>query len=133
MSMHKKPLTPLEEEGLRLHGLDIGTPSQLSDVFRHGIAWALSQDQSAPKPVQGEAAMRKRFDQIEREIMEGKHTAASVFTQMRTAAHGGANTAAAKPDAELVALLKRVHQADALSHNCPLWKAIDAKLAELQS
>lgn len=55
MSMHKKPLTPLEEEGLRLHGLDVGTPSQLSDVFRHGIAWALSQTQSGPEPVQGEA------------------------------------------------------------------------------
>lgn len=25
-------------------------------------------------------------------------------------------------------LLKRVHQADALSHCCPLWKAIDAAL-----
>lgn len=44
MSMHKKPLTPLEEKGLRLHGLDIGKPSQLSDVFRHGVAWAISQD-----------------------------------------------------------------------------------------
>ena len=46
MSMHKKPLTRLEEEGLRAHGLPIGTPSQLSDVFRHGIAWAASQNQS---------------------------------------------------------------------------------------
>lgn len=35
----------------------------------------------------GEAvAMRQRFSQIEDEIMAGKHTAASVFTQMRTAA-----------------------------------------------
>lgn len=40
MSMHKKPLTPLEEEGLRLHHLDIGIPSQLSDSFRNGMAWA---------------------------------------------------------------------------------------------
>lgn len=45
MSMHKKPLTRLEEEGLRAHGLPIGTPSQLSDVFRHGVAWAAVQDQ----------------------------------------------------------------------------------------
>ena len=44
MSMHKKPLTRLEEEGLRAHGLPIGTPSQLSDVFRHGVAWAAAQD-----------------------------------------------------------------------------------------
>ena len=31
------------------------------------------------------AHLRERFDEIEREIMEGKHTASSVFTQMRTA------------------------------------------------
>ena len=31
-------------------------------------------------------ALRNRFDEIEREICEGRHTAASVFTQMRTAA-----------------------------------------------
>lgn len=48
MSMHKKPITPLEEEGLRKHGLAIGTPSQLSDVFRHGVAWALSQQAAQP-------------------------------------------------------------------------------------
>lgn len=48
MSMHKKPLTPLEEEGLRKHGLAIGTPSQLSDVFLHGVAWALSQQAAQP-------------------------------------------------------------------------------------
>ena len=56
MSMHKKPLTPLEEEGLRKHGLAIGTPSQLSDVFRHGVAWALSQQAAqpvAPVPMPG--------------------------------------------------------------------------------
>lgn len=41
MSMHKKPLTFLEEQGLRAHHLPIGTPSQLADAFRHGVAWAL--------------------------------------------------------------------------------------------
>ena len=43
MSMHKVPLTPLEEEGLKKHGLPIGIPSQLSDAFRHGVAWVLAQ------------------------------------------------------------------------------------------
>ena len=43
MSMHKIPLTPLEEEGLRLHGLPIGTPSQRSDTFRQGVAWAIGE------------------------------------------------------------------------------------------
>ena len=42
MSMHNKPLTPLELAGLEAHGLDIGTPSQLSDAFRHGVAFALT-------------------------------------------------------------------------------------------
>ena len=42
MSMHRKPLTALEEAGLRAHGLEVGKPSQLSDVFRHGIAYALA-------------------------------------------------------------------------------------------
>jgi len=43
MSMHKIPMTPLEEEGLRLHGLPIGTPSQRSDTFRQGVAWAIGE------------------------------------------------------------------------------------------
>lgn len=41
MSMHSIPLTPLEAEGLKAHGLDIGVPSQLSDAFRQGIKYAL--------------------------------------------------------------------------------------------
>ena len=41
MSMHKIPLTDVEESGLLAHGLDIGTPSQLSDAFRLGVRWAI--------------------------------------------------------------------------------------------
>ena len=43
MSMHKIPLTPIEESGLRAHGLDIGKPSQLSDAFRQGVRYASAQ------------------------------------------------------------------------------------------
>lgn len=32
--------TPREPEGRLAHGLDVGAPSQLSDVFRQGVAWA---------------------------------------------------------------------------------------------
>lgn len=46
MSMHKKPLTDLEREGLYLHHFDIGTPSQLSDAFRLGMAWVQKQSQA---------------------------------------------------------------------------------------
>ena len=49
MSMHKIPLTQWEEAGLRAHGLDVGTPSQLSDCFRHGMAWAICKLSAAGK------------------------------------------------------------------------------------
>lgn len=52
MSMHKIPLTPIEEAGLRAHGLDIGAPSQLSDAFRQGVRFA-----SAQLPSQGGEAV----------------------------------------------------------------------------
>jgi hypothetical protein len=42
MSMHKVPLTPTEDVGLRAHGLDTRNPSQLSDAFRFGVAWGLN-------------------------------------------------------------------------------------------
>lgn len=41
MSMHNISLTPLEKEWLEKHRLPVGTPSQLADAFRHGVAWAL--------------------------------------------------------------------------------------------
>lgn len=47
MSMHKIDLSGIEHEGLKSHGLPIGKPSQLSDAFRQGMAWALS---AAPQP-----------------------------------------------------------------------------------
>lgn len=50
MSMHRKPLTPLELEGLIKHGLPIGTASQLSDCFRLGILWTKQQEISLPTP-----------------------------------------------------------------------------------
>ena len=49
MSMHKTPLTPTEEAGMRTHGLqrDIGRPSQLADVFRQGVAWGKKAEKDA--------------------------------------------------------------------------------------
>ena len=55
MSKHKTPLTELERKGLEAHGLGkyIGQPSQLADVFRQGVAWALANNEkeSVQKPV----------------------------------------------------------------------------------
>lgn len=50
MSLHKQPLTLLEAEGLHHHRLPLGVPSQLSDAFRLGVAWALSK--SSPKSLE---------------------------------------------------------------------------------
>ena len=49
MSMHNIPLTELEEEGLKLHGLPISTPSQLADAFRLGMNWAITQSVESKK------------------------------------------------------------------------------------
>lgn len=43
--MHEIELTPLEKEGLEKHHLPTETPSQLSDSFRAGIAWALKDSE----------------------------------------------------------------------------------------
>lgn len=54
MSMHNTPLTELEREGLLKHCLPIGKPSQLSDCFRAGMAWALSNTKAETKTVKSE-------------------------------------------------------------------------------
>lgn len=43
MSIHKRPLAELELRGLTLYHLPVGKPSQLSDSFRNGIEFALSE------------------------------------------------------------------------------------------
>lgn len=40
---NNKPLTPLERSGLERHHLPCDQPSQLSDCFRLGMAYVLSQ------------------------------------------------------------------------------------------
>lgn len=57
MSMHKKPLTDIERDGLKKHGLAIDKPSMLSDAFRLGVAWALAQQ---GQPVQEPAPCGSR-------------------------------------------------------------------------
>jgi hypothetical protein len=51
VSNHKTPLTDLERKGLEAHGLGrhIGQPSQLADVFRQGVAWALANTAPAAR------------------------------------------------------------------------------------
>jgi hypothetical protein len=44
MSMHKQPPTEIEKSGLIRHGLTVDQPSQNSDCFRLGVAWALMQE-----------------------------------------------------------------------------------------
>lgn len=51
MSMHKIELTEIEREGLEKHGLSTDGPSQLSDAFRQGVAWALEQTKPDPNVI----------------------------------------------------------------------------------
>ncbi|AUR89097.1 hypothetical protein NVP1121O_069 [Vibrio phage 1.121.O._10N.286.46.C4] len=53
MSMHKQPLTDCEKVGLELHRLPVGTPSQLADAFRLGIAWAKRYEEEYKEKVDG--------------------------------------------------------------------------------
>ena len=48
MSMHNIPLTDIEREGLKAHGLgrSIGKPSQLADCFRQGVKWGQDHERS---------------------------------------------------------------------------------------
>ena len=46
MSLHNKPLTELEKQGLLANGLSTNKASQLSDAFRLGVAWAVSNTQT---------------------------------------------------------------------------------------
>lgn len=74
MSMHKIPLTQIEEDGLRAHGLDIGTPSQLSDVFRKGIA--CGQNAETIRSLQAEnERLRKGLEAVESLIGESSGVA----------------------------------------------------------
>jgi len=50
------------------------------------VFWEAGKRVVEQQPAPDHARLRERFDEIEREICEGKHTASSVFTQMRTAA-----------------------------------------------
>lgn len=76
MSMHRKPLTPLEESGLRAHGLDIGTPSQLSDAFRQGVRWAQN---NSPETV---TLPKELVVQILRDVPETNLCARSIKNHM---------------------------------------------------
>ena len=48
MSIHNIPLTDIEREGLKAHGLgrSIGKPSQLADCFRQGVKWGQDHERS---------------------------------------------------------------------------------------
>ena len=65
MSMHNTPLTDLEREGLSRHLLAIEYPSQLADVFRQGMAWALSKAQPTPSQ-----SVDEPEENAERELFE---------------------------------------------------------------
>lgn len=83
MSMHKTPLTIIEETGLIAHGMgrDIGKPSQSADVFRAGIAWGLKSTADKIESIKAQLdhdmpfneKLRERFSEL---LLELEHHAA---------------------------------------------------------
>lgn len=51
MSMHKIPLSPIEEAGIiaQFLGQDIGKPSMAIDLFRAGVRWGQMTDEERGK------------------------------------------------------------------------------------
>ncbi len=74
MSMHKKPLTVIEETGLIAHGFgrDIGKPSMAADIFRTGVAWGLASNDGRIANIKKELEhgmpfdekLRKRYEEL---------------------------------------------------------------------
>lgn len=77
MSMNKKPLTDLERNGLRAHGLPRAEPSQLSDAFRNGMAWIQAELDAALEREQALAAQLQDQDAPLRSIPRLKQQLAS--------------------------------------------------------
>lgn len=65
MSMHKKPLTTIEETGLIAHGFGryIGKPSMAADIFRTGVAWAQMSTADQIANIQTQLEHGMPFDQ----------------------------------------------------------------------
>lgn len=79
MSQHKER-DPFMDEGLRLHGMKVDTPSQLSDAFRAGVKYTLSHiaEMSAEMASLREEVTRLRRDErrlnwIEANAVDLKH------------------------------------------------------------
>ena len=78
MSMHNILLTAVEEAGLKAHGLAIGTPSQLSDAFRHGVKWANDHSEDSPLHPQYVAGFKSGAYAARRRMELNPHTAQRV-------------------------------------------------------
>ncbi|MFG3451213.1 hypothetical protein [Stutzerimonas stutzeri] len=86
---HRKTWRQLEQVTWLLREVVSDLPTRrdwLDPVLEARMKAALSQQAEPVEPAPAQDELRKRFDEIEDEVARGKHTAASVFTQMRTAA-----------------------------------------------
>jgi hypothetical protein len=73
MSMHKILLTKLELTGLIAHGLEVNKPSQLSDVFRQGVAWAIAENNTELNKLNHKNHMlQNRIDELEARLVIDK-------------------------------------------------------------
>ena len=83
LSLQAEPAQEPREKSARPGYLDQAVIDRVAEISARHLE-EISRRLAEPSPAQDE--LRKRFDEIEDEVARGKHTAASVFTQMRTAA-----------------------------------------------
>lgn len=89
MSMHRIPLTDIEREGLKAHGLgrDIGKPSQLADCFRQGVKWCQGQERSRLHAEN--TALQSGYDAARLEIASLQTEVAKYRESMTAGAYAG--------------------------------------------
>ncbi|MGM0858609.1 MAG: hypothetical protein ACQEW0_16240 [Pseudomonadota bacterium] len=86
MSMHKTPLTELERAGLEAHGLPTGKPSQLSDCFRSGVAWANARIAELEAQVEQHKAAEEMQIALREKADEREAALAAQFVALQDAA-----------------------------------------------
>ena len=102
MSMHKIPLTEIEESGLVTHHMPVGVPSILSDAFRLGVAWG----QKAEREIQGKTmrtVLGHKFKQL-----SNKEITAAIEKASKFGGHPNDNRGAGDTNAPKMSVMSAV-------------------------
>ena len=129
MSMHRIPLTDIEREGLKAHGLgrDIGKPSQLADCFRQGVKWGQGQERSRLHAEN--TALQSGYDAARLEIASLQAEVAKYRESMTAGAYVGCVVWAG--DAKVVRRLSKTQVSEWRSPGIALQVLTDVCASEL--